>query len=139
MLKPNEIVEPAKSVSSNTKIVEFPENFALKDAESFRAVHKLLSDLERSSFGLNNSDTFAQQHKLENQKAHVLRFLWALGNFGKPENEIHLVVDAETVLNDRCKEKKPAIFSVVQRSVFKFLSKFGVCSELVASARFKKN
>ena len=135
-LKPDEIVEPAKNVSSKIKIVEFPTK--LKDGVAFRAVHKLLSDLERSSFRLTNADTFAQQHKLENQKAHVLRFLWILGNYGKPENE-YLVVDSDTFLDNRGKEKKLAILSFVEDSVFRVLSDFGVCCELVASDGTKKD
>jgi hypothetical protein len=97
----------------------------------------LLASLEGSSFGLKKADTFAQQHKLENQKAHVLRFLWILGNYGKSENE-YLVVDAETFLSNRGKEKKLAILSFVEDAVFRVLSDFGICCELVASGRVKK-
>lgn len=134
-LEPNEIVEPAKSITSSTEIVKFPTN--LKDGVAFKAVHKLLANLESSSFGLKKAGTFAQQHKLENQKAHVLRFLWVLGNYGKPENE-YLVVDAETFLSNRGKEKKLAILSFVEDAVFRVLSDFGICCELVASEGVKK-
>jgi hypothetical protein len=138
-LEPNEIVEPAKSPVSKTKIVEFPESLSFKDLVAFRAVHKLLADLELSSLGLTDTDTFAQQHKLENQKVHVLRFLWILGNYGKLENKTHLVVDAETFLSNRGKEKKLAILSFVEDAVFKVLSEFGVCSELISSEGMKKD
>jgi hypothetical protein len=67
-----------------------------------------------------------------------LRFLWTLGNFGKHENETHLVVDAETFLNNCGKEKKVAILSFVQESVFKVLFEFGVCSGLVESEGLRK-
>jgi hypothetical protein len=133
-LKPDESVEPAKAPQSKTRIVDFPENLPFKeDVESFKAVHKLVADLEHSSFGLKDTDTFAQQHKLENQKAHVLRFLWIFGNYGKFENGKSgcLVVDAETYHASRGKEKTLSIWSFVQDVVFKVLAEFGVCCERV--------
>ena len=134
-LKPDEIVEPAKVTKSERRIIGFPENLPLKeDIASFRAVHKLLASLEHSSLGLRDTDTFAQQHKLENQKAHVSRFLWIFGNYGKfeKENGTHLVVDAETYQANRGKEKTLSIWSFVEEVVFKVLAEFGVCCERVA-------
>ena len=139
-LKPDEIVEPAKVSISKTKIVDFPENLPLKkEITSFKAVHNLLSTIERSSLGLQDTDTFAQQHKLEKQKAHILRFLWILGNYGKFEKEkgTYLVVDAETYLANRGKEKTLSIWSFVEDIVFKGLSNFGVSCERVALKEVK--
>ena len=133
-LKPTEIVEPAKIPTSKTRIVEFPDNLLFKeDIASFKAVHNLLVTIENSSFGLKNPDTFAQRHKLEKQKAHILRFLWILGNYGKfeKENSTHLVVDAETYYANRGKEKTLAIWSFVEDVVFKVLVNFRVCCERV--------
>ena len=135
-LKPDEIVEPAKVPASETKIAAFPENLPFSKAEiaSFKAVHSLLANLGQSSLGLRDTDTFAQQHKLENQKAHVLRFLWILGNYGKFENTKtpSLVVDAETYITNRGREKTLAIWAFVKDTVFKVLSEFGVCCERAA-------
>ena len=131
-LKPDEIVEPAKVPSSKTRIVEFPDNLSFNEKMvSFKAVHNLLVTIENSSLGLQDTDTFAQQHKLEKQKAHILRFLWILGNYGKfeKENSTHLVVDAETYCTNRGKEKTLAIWSFVEDVVFKVLADFGVCCE----------
>ena len=86
-LKPDEIVEPAKASETRTKIVEFPKNFPHEDATGFKAVHKLLATIQDSDFGLKNADTFAQMHKLQKQKMHVLRFLWIMANYGKIEEE----------------------------------------------------
>lgn len=133
-LKPDEIVEPAKVPVSKTRIVDFPDSFPFKeDVASFKAVHNLLVNIQDSSLGLRDTDTFAQQHKLENQKAHILRFLWILGNYGKFEkkNNTHLVVDAETYYANRGKEKTLAIWSFVEDVVFKGLAEFGVCCERV--------
>ena len=133
-LKPNEIVEPTKIPKSKTRIVEFPDNLPVKeDFASFKTIHNLLLNIETSSLGFNNADTFAQQHKLENQKAHILRFLWILGNYGKIDKRInsYLVVDAETYYNNRGKEKTLSIWSFVKDIVIKFLAEFGVCCELV--------
>ncbi len=134
-LKPNEIVEPAKAPASETKIADFPENlpFSREEIASFKAVHKLLATLEHSSLGLRDTDTFAQQHKLENLRAHVLRFLWILGNYGRLEGEKRtcIVVDAETYLANRGTEKTLAIWSFVEGTVFKVLSDFGICCERV--------
>jgi len=135
-LKPNEIVEPAKVPTSETRIANFPENlpFSKEEIASFKAVHKLLSTLHHSSLGLRGTDTFAQQHKLENLRVHVLRFLWILGSCGKVEKEeyVHLVVDAGTYFANRGSEKTLAIWSFVQDAVFRVLSEFGVCCERVA-------
>jgi hypothetical protein len=135
-LKSDEIVEPAKVPTSEIRIADFPENlpFSKEETESFKAVYKLLATLERSSLGLRGTDTFAQQHKLENLRAHVLRFLWILGNYGKFEKEksTHLVVDAGTYIANRGSEKTLAIWSFVQDTVFKVLSEFGVSCERVA-------
>ncbi|MBN1244890.1 DUF3795 domain-containing protein [Candidatus Bathyarchaeota archaeon] len=135
-LKPDEIVEPAKIPTSETRIADFPRNlpFSKEETASFKAVHNLLANLARSSLGLRGTDTFAQQHKLENQRAHVSRFLWLLGNYGKFEKETgtSLVVDAETYIDNRGSEKTLAIWSFVEDTVFKVLSEFGVCCERVA-------
>jgi hypothetical protein len=134
-LKPDDIVEPAKVSISKTKIVDFPENLPLKEeAAAFKAVHKLLSTIDCSSLGLRNTDTFAQQHKLEKQKAHILRFLWIFANYGKfeKENGTWLVVDAESYHANRGTEKTLSIWSFVEDAVFKSLSNFGVCCERVA-------
>jgi hypothetical protein len=131
-LKPDEIVEPAKVSLSETKIVDFPENLPLnEEMKSFKAVHSLLSTIESSSLGLRDTDTFAQQHKLEKQRAHVMRFLWIFGNYGK-EVDVHLVVGAKTYLVNRGKEKTLSIWSFVEDVVFKSLSTFGVSCERVA-------
>jgi len=135
-LKPEEIVEPAKVSTSETRIDDFPENlpFSKEETASFKAVHKLLATIKRSSLGLRDTDTFAQQHRLENRRAHVLRFLWILGRYGKFEKEksAHLVVDARTYEANRGSEKTLAIWSFVKDSVFKVLSEFGVCCERIA-------
>ena len=80
-LKPEEIVEPAKVSSSKTGVAAFPENLAFSKEETaaFKAVHRLLAKVASSSLRLQDNDTLAQRQKLENLKAHVLRFLWIIG------------------------------------------------------------
>jgi hypothetical protein len=133
-LKPDAIVEPAKVSASKISIVAFTENmpFSNQDVAAFKAVHRLLANLAQSSLKLKGTDTFAQQHKLENQRAHVFRFLWIVGNYGEFEKAESLVVDAETYLSNRGSEKTLAIWSFVEDVVFKILLEFGVCCELVA-------
>jgi len=133
-LSPEQILEPAKAPAFETKIVDFPENLPLSKDEkaSFKAVHKLLSVIKHSSLGLTDTDTFAQQHRLESRKAHVLRFLWILGRYGKLEKSAYLVVDAKTYEANRGSEKSLAIWSFVKDTVFKVLSEFGVRCERVA-------
>jgi hypothetical protein len=135
-LKPEEVVEPAKAPTSETRIADFPQNlpFSKEEIATFKAVHKLLATLQHSSLGLRGTDTFAQQRKLENLRAHVLRFLWILGNHGKFEKEkcANLVVDAGTYLANRGSEKTLAIWAFVEGTVFKVLSEFGVCCERAA-------
>jgi hypothetical protein len=134
-LKPDEIVEPANVTTSKTRIVEFPKDMDIqKESSSLKDVHRLLAALENSSLGLRDTDTFAQQHKLENRKAHILRFMWILASRGKFEKEdsLQLVVDAETYSVNRGKEKTLSIWPFVEDVVFKVLSDFGVCCERVA-------
>jgi hypothetical protein len=134
-LKPGDIVEPAKAPTSETRMADFPEKLSFEEkTASFKAVHKLLATLGRSSFGLRDTDTFAQHHELEKQRAHVFRFLWILGNHGifERKKSTRLVVDAETYLANRGGEKTLAIWSFVEGVVFKVLSQFGVCCERVA-------
>jgi hypothetical protein len=136
-LKPDEIVEPTKVSASKTRIVDFPENLPLskQDTTAFKSVHSLLANLSGSPLGMQDTDTLAQQHKLENQRAHVARFLWVFGNYGEFEKDPRerLVVDAEKYVDNRGSEKKLAIWSFVEDAVFKVLRDFGISCELVAS------
>ena len=135
-LKSEEIVEPARALTSETRIVSFPENlpFSKEETASFRAVHRLLAIIKRSSLGVRDTDTFAQQHGLESRRAHVLRFLWILGRYGKLEKEKSalLVVDASTYEANRGGEKTLAIWSFVKDTVFEVLSELGVCCKRAA-------
>ena len=90
--------------------------------------------------GLSDTDTFAQHHKLENLRVHVMRFLWILGAYGKFEKEksANLVVDAKTYVANRGSQKTLAIWSFVKDTVFRVLSEFGVCCERVALKGVKK-
>lgn len=135
-LKRDEISEPAKVPLSETRIVDFPENmrFSRQETASFKAVHQLLAAVNGSSLGMRDIDTFAQQHRLENRRAHVLRFLWILARYGRFEKETDgwLAVDAGTYVANRGSEKMLAIWSFVRDTVFKIWSEFGVCCELHA-------
>ena len=130
-LKSDEIVEPATVQKSKTRIVEFPDRLNNKGVSAFKLVHDLLASIDQSPLGLRDTDTFAQQHKLENRKAHVLRFLWILAKYGEFEKEkgTQLVVDAETYQANRGKEKTLSIWTFVEDVVFKVLAEFGVRCE----------
>ncbi|MDQ1279080.1 MAG: hypothetical protein QG670_340 [Thermoproteota archaeon] len=136
-----EIVEPAIA-HIKTEIAGFPENlpFPKDEKASFKAVHKLLTTIKESPLGLRDPDTFAQQRTLENRRAHVLRFLWILGCYGKFENDkgVYLVVDTNTYEANRGSEKTLAIWSFVKNTVFNALSEFGVRAERVALKGFKE-
>ena len=133
-LKPHDLVEPAK-LTVKSRLVAFPQNLTTtENLSSFKAVHKLLVTISRSPLGLHNTDTFAQRHTLEKRKAHLLRFLWILGAYGKFEIEetAYLVVDAETYQANRGTEKTLSIWPFVEDVVFKTLAQFGVrCERLV--------
>lgn len=135
-LSPEEIVEPAKISTSKANIADFPQNLPFPEEEiaSFKAAYELLIALRNSSLGFSETDTFAQQHKLENLRAHVLRFLWIIASYGKvdKENGTHLVVDPETYFANRGSEKTLATWTFVQDTIFKLLSEFGICCERVA-------
>ncbi len=134
-LKPAEIVEPAEASISEICIVDFPESlpFSNEETASFKKVHKLLATIKHSSLRLRDIEAFAQQHRLRKRRAHVLRFLWILGRYGKLEKEesSRVVVDAKTYEANRGSEKSLAIWSFVKDTVFKVLSEFGVCCERV--------
>ena len=135
-MKPSQIVEPAKASTSEKRTLDFPKNLPLSDKEtaSFKAVHTLLTSIRRSSLGMTDTDTFAQQHRLESRRAHVLRLLWILGRHGKlsKEKPACLVVDAKTYIDNRGTEKSLAIWTFVKDTAFKALSDFGACLERVA-------
>jgi Protein of unknown function (DUF3795) len=132
-LEREEILEPAKVSLSERKIVDFPENlpFSKEETASFKAVHQLLETVNGSSLGMRDTDTFAQRHRLENRRAHFLRFLWILGRYGKFEKEADgwLAVDAGTYMANRGSEKMLAVWSFVRDTVFKVWSKLGVDCE----------
>jgi hypothetical protein len=141
-LKPEEIVEPAKMPTIEARIVDFPENlpFSKEETAAFKAIHGLLATLQRSSLGLRDTGTFGQHYKLEYLRAHVLRFLWVLGNYGKFEKEksAPLMIDARTYLASRGSEKTLAIWSFLKDTVFRVLSEFGVSCERIASKGVKE-
>lgn len=139
-IKPQEIVEPAKISVSVGKIASFPDKlpFSRQDIASFKAVYDLLVNLEQNSLGLQGTDTFAQKQKLDNLKAHVMRFLWILANCGRlEEKDSRIVVDAQTYIDNRGTEKTLAIWSFVENSVFKILSQFGINCERITLKGFK--
>jgi len=140
-LSQKELMEPAK-ISIETKVVDFPEAlpFSKEETAAFKAVHVLLTSLERSSLGMRDADTFSQHHKLESRKAHVFRFLWILGRYGKLEKgeNAHLVVDAKTYLANKGSEKTLAIWGFLKDTVFTALSEFGIDCERAALAGVKE-
>ncbi len=142
-LKSEEIVEPARIPKTETKIVDFPEDFPLsrEDITAFKCVHGLLATLRRSSFGFRDADTLGQHYRLENLRAHVLRFLWILGTKGKFDNdsEPYLIVDSQPYLSNRGSEKTLAIWSFLKDTVFQVLSEFGVPCKRVASEGAKES
>jgi hypothetical protein len=140
-LKPHEIVKPITVGKSESHIVPFPKNLSFKDKNaSYKKIYKLLITLGTDSFGLRNADTFAEHHKLENQRIHIFRFLWIMGKYGlfKNANHTHLVINAETYLDNRRREKTLAIWSFVKTNVFKILTDVGVYCERVALTGVKK-
>jgi len=141
-LRSSEIVRPAKVKLIETEVVAFPEKLRASEEEkaAFRAVHKLLADIRRSPLGLRSTDSFAQQHRLENRRSHVFRFLWILGCFGRFEKDdgACLVVDAKSYVANRGSEKSLAMWGFVKDTVFKVLSEFGIRCERVVLAGVKE-
>lgn len=133
-LQSNEIVKPVKISKSQKRIIKFPEILTNKKISSFRIVYNLLQKIYSSSLGLKNPDTFAQQHLLENQKVHVFRFLWILGNYGKIRkiDSTDIQIDAQTYYANRGKEKQLSILSFIQNVIFEVLSEFGIFCKLEA-------
>ena len=137
-LKAGEIVKAPEVPPIKIEIVDFPERSTLPQEETaaFRAVHHLLAKIESSSFGLEDIDVFAQQHRLKKRIPHFLRFLWVLSRFGnliKEDGSHVLVVDAKNYLDNRGSEKTLASWPFVKDVILKTLSEFGVHCELVAS------
>jgi len=135
-LSPKEIVDAPKIPPIKTKIVDFPKNlsFSKEETAAFETVYELLTTVKRSPLGLTDIDTFAQQQRLKNRRAHFLRLLWILGRFGKfkEENDAYLIVDTKTYIANRGTESGLASWSLVKDTVFKNLLEFGVCCERVA-------
>ena len=135
-LRPEDIVEAVTVAPLKTEIVDFPEDlpFSKKETLAFKRLHRMLASVIRSSFGLTDTDTFAQQQRLKGRRAHFLKFFWILGRFGelKKENSANLIVDAKTYIANRGSEWTLASWSFVKDTVFKILLEFGVRCERVA-------
>ncbi len=135
-LSPEDIAEAAAVPALKTKIVDFPEDLPFSDEETMvlKKLHQMLARVKRSSLVLADTDTFAQQQRLKDRRAHLLRFLWILGHFGgfRKENGAHLIVDAATYEANRGSEKMLAIWSFVKDRIFKILLELGVRCERVA-------
>lgn len=89
-LKPEEIVEPPKVAVLKLKVFDFPKDlpFSKEETAAYKAVHHLLSEINKSHLGLTDTDTFAQQKRLEQRRTDLLRFLWIFGCFGKFEEKM---------------------------------------------------
>lgn len=135
-LSPKDIAEAVTVPSLETRIVDFPVglHFSEKEASAFKAVHRLLASIKRSSLGLTDTDTFAQQRRLKNRMPHFLRFLWIFGRFGefKKENGTHLTVNPKTYLANRGSEKTLASWPFVENIILKILPEFGIHCKRVA-------
>jgi len=134
-LDPDDIVEAPVVPQLKIEVVDFPRDlpFSKKETAAFKSLHQVLASLKRSSLGLKDTDTFAQQQRLKNRIPHFLRFLWILGRFGdlKIENGVHLIVDAKTYIDNRGGEKTLATWSFVNDVIITILSEFGVPCERV--------
>lgn len=131
-LKPNEFVKPPK-IKTKTKLAKFPKSLNTPKLVKFKKVHILLEKIWNSSFGLRDTDTFAQHHTLEKQRDHVLRFLWVFGTYGVLDENIScLVIEPKLYLANRGSEKQLAIWSFLESVIFRALSELGICCNRVA-------
>jgi len=135
-LKTKEIIEPPRMPAAKVKIIEFPSDlpFPKEETAAFKTVHRLLEKISQSQLQLTDTDTFAQQQRLDSRRAHILRFLWIMTGYGeiKKGNDAFLEVDAKTFLANRGSEKTLAIWSFLRDTAFKVLADFGVHSERIA-------
>jgi hypothetical protein len=143
-ISPEEIMEAPKVPPLKTRIVDFPKDirFSKEETAAFENLHKLLASVKRSSLGLKDTDTFAQQQRLKKRIPHFLRLLWMVGRFGKLKEDdgAHLVVDAKTYLASRGSEKTLASWSFAKETIFKILPEFGVrCERVVLKGVKEKN
>jgi hypothetical protein len=135
-IRPEDIVHATKAPPLRAKITEFPEDlpFSKEETTALKEVHEFLATVKRSILGVTDTDTFAQQERLNNRTSHFLRFLWILGRFGefREENGAYLVVDAKTYIANRGSEWTLASWPYVKDTVFNILSELGVHCERVA-------
>ena len=141
-LNPDDIVDFHVIPKLKTKVVDFPGDlpFSKDETAAFKTLHQVLANMKRSSLGLKDTDTFAQQQMLKNRILHFLRFIWILGRFGnlQIENGECLVVDAKTYIDNRGSEKGLATWSFVKDVIIKILSEFGVHCERAMLKRVKE-
>ena len=134
-LNPDDIVEAPAVPQLEIKVVDLRRDlpFSKKETAAFKILHQVLADVKRSSLGLKDIDTFAQQQRLKNRIPYLLRLFWILGRFGdlQTENGSRLVVDAKTYIDNRGNEKDLASWSFVKDVIIKILSEFGVRCERV--------
>jgi len=143
-LRPADIVKAVAVPPLETKIADFPSGLLFSDEEmsAFKAVHRLLASLKRSSVGLTDTDTFAQQQRLKSRMPFFLRFLWIFSRHGEfnKENGEYLTVDSETYMANRGSEKTLANWSFVENTILRILPEFGIhCKRVLLKGAKEKD
>jgi len=131
LLKPENIVNP-KVPAPQTRIVDFPDDLSLpkEETSAFQTLHKLLVDIKSLS-----GDTYARQAALKKRIQWILKFLWAVGLFGKLGNS-YIAVDGEKI----SAQKIPYWMDLdIVRRHLEILKGFGVHCEHVPLTRQKSS
>ena len=92
-LKPSAIRE-AKSIEVKpSKIIAFPSVTLNKRETQFKDLHKALSKIAVSAFGIRNTDVLSGQEMVESRREIALRILWIAARYGSFKKD-NLVVDS---------------------------------------------
>lgn len=131
-LKSKDIVGVKTVIPSDSKIIPFPKNLKKLKIESLKYLHQLITNINTSTLGLEDTDVYAQQEKLRNMKKHFLRFLWIIGTFAKKDvdNE-YLIIDAKSYIKNRHSESSLGILSFVKEVLIKNFELMGLKCEII--------
>jgi len=131
-LTPEQIVEVSTVPPLKSKIVKFPENLeeSKESITTLKNVHKLLTEMTKSTFGMKDIDVFAQQERLKGRIRHLQRFLWIIGNFAeKDEGSKSFLIDAKSFIKNRRSESLLGDHSFFVNFVVKKFQELGVIIE----------
>ncbi|UCE09923.1 MAG: DUF3795 domain-containing protein [Candidatus Thorarchaeota archaeon] len=129
-----EIVQARFVERKTPKTVGFPGGVSIGKNRmvAFRTLHKMLTGIARSSFGLKDIETYAVGERLKKRRKSVQRFLWIVGRYGTiREEESDLLLNSllYSELKKTAKELPSSESGII--GLLKIVKRHGVRGEII--------